>query len=208
MLQFQGVTGAIFNPKGLNAALYNANSVPPISLGQFVAVHSSLVLGQSTTYSGTPFEVEIQTPEFNKTNTVPLLDKVFPTLGKKLDLKTVIENSVLLKGHLDGTVGANGQVNVTATIDSVKLGSMEVQTQDHVTHYTFPIRFSQLKLPSSWVISSSAPVTTAPMIPVTTTTPVTTTRRHDRAHDHEHQSSTVPTTSTASIAPGRRLPRC
>src|ERR1700722_5012053 len=46
VLQFQGVTAAIFNP----------NKPMTINLGQFVAEPSTLVAGQSTTYSDTPFE--------------------------------------------------------------------------------------------------------------------------------------------------------
>jgi hypothetical protein len=150
VLQFQGVSGASFDPKSGRA----------IDLGQFVASPSSTALGRPTTYTGTPFEVEIQTPEFDKTKTVPVLAKLFPTFGKKFNLKSVVENSLLLKGHLDGTVGANGRANVTATVDSIRLGSIEAPGQDHATHYAFPIRFSQLKLPPSWTMSASAPITT------------------------------------------------
>ena len=145
VLQFQGVTGASFDPR----------TGQPINLGQFVVTPSSLATGQATSFAGTPFEVEIRAPEFNKSSSVPVLDKLLPTFGKKLSLKTVTENSLLLKGHLDGTVGANGRANVTATVDSVKLGSLHAQTQDHVTHYAFPIRYSQLKLPSSWVMAAT-----------------------------------------------------
>jgi hypothetical protein len=120
VLQFQGVTSASFNP----------NVVQPINLGQFVAVPSSLASGQTTTYNGTPFEVEIQTPEFNKSSSVPILDQIFPSLDKKLKLKSIVENSLLLKGHLDGTVGANGQVNVVATVDSIKLGGISGSSSD------------------------------------------------------------------------------
>jgi hypothetical protein len=152
VLQFQGVTNASFNPTNLQ----------PINLGQFVALPSSLASGQATTYNGTPFEVEVETPEFNKSSSVPLLSQVFPTLGKQLDLKSSVENSLLLKGHLDGTVSANGQVNVVATVDSIKLGSINGGGQNQVVHYSFPIRYSQLVLPSSWVMSSSSPSVTVP----------------------------------------------
>ena len=158
ILQFQGVNHAIFTPK----------SGQTVELGQFVISPSSTANGQSTTYSDTPFEVQVRTPEFDKTNTVPVLDKVFPALGKDLRLKTQIENSLLIKGHLDGTVGANGQANVVATVDSIKLGGLGTPTSDHVTHYAFPIRFSQFKLPTHWTMSTSPvtiPAAAAPMIP-------------------------------------------
>lgn len=175
ILQFQGITGASFDPK----------STDPINLGQFVVAPSLVAAGQTTTYSGTPFEVEIQTPEFNKTSSVPVLAKIFPTFGKRLDLKTVIENSLLLKGHLDGTVGANGQAHVTATVDSIKLGSMEAQSQqNHVTHYAFPIRYSQLRLPSSWVMSRTNQITTS-----------------TTSHSHSHSTTVATSTSTGGIAP-------
>ena len=157
VLQFEGVTGASFDPK----------SGQPINLGQFVVAPSSVAAGQATSFAGTPFEVQVDAPEFNKTSSVPVFDKLFPTFGKKLHLKTVIENSLLLKGHLDGVVGANGQANVTATVDSIKLGSMNVQSQDHVTHYTFPIRYGQLKLPTSWAMGAGS-VTTPASPPIAT----------------------------------------
>jgi hypothetical protein len=145
VLQFQGITGASYDPA------YGQ----PISLGQFVMNPSSSTNGTTTFYNGTPFEVQIQAPELNKTSTFPLLDQLFPSLGKSLSLKTLNENSVILKGHLDGTISPNGQASITATVDTVKLGSLDASTSDHITHYTFPIHFSQLKLPSSWVMAGS-----------------------------------------------------
>ncbi len=180
VLQFQGVTNASFDP------LLKTPQV--INLGQFVVEPSTLIAGQATTYSDTPFEVQVQTPEFNKTNTVPVLDKIFPTFGKQLDLKTVIENSLLLKGHLDGTVGANGQVNIVATVDSIKLGSINSASQDNVTHYAFPIRFSQFNLPPSWVLSA-------------TSTSVTTSSPSTAPNTITTSSTTIPATTTTTIAP-------
>jgi hypothetical protein len=163
ILQFKGVTDATFNPKVF----------APINLGQFVASPATSATGQVTTYTDTPFEVEIKTPEFNKTSSVPVLSSLFPTLGKKLDLKTLVENSLLLQGHLDGTVGPNGQANITATVDSIKLGSFDGQTTDHATHFAFPIRFSQLVLPPSWVLSTSTASVTTPPTPTPPTTATT-----------------------------------
>ncbi len=183
VLQFQGVTGASFNPA----------VVQPINLGQFVAVPSSLASGQTTTYSGTPFEVEVQTPEFNKTSSVPLLDQVFPTLNKPLNLKSSVENSLLLKGHLNGTVSGNGQVNVVATVDSIKLGSLAGASQSQVTHYVFPIRYSQFVLPPSWVLSGSTSSVTQPtstpnpILSTMTTTPTA--------------NSSTGSTTTGTVAP-------
>jgi hypothetical protein len=148
VLQFQGLTGASYNPA----------SGQPISLGQFVMNPSSTTNGTTTLYNGTPFEIQIQAPQLDKKSSFPVLGQLFPSLGKSLSLKTVNENSLLLKGHLVGTVAPNGQANVTATVDTVKLGSLATSTNDHITHYTFPIRFSQLKLPASWVMAG----TTAP----------------------------------------------
>jgi len=145
VLQFQGVGGAMYDPAGGK----------PISLGQFVLNPSTPTNGQATVYSGTPFEVEIQAPELDKTSSFPILGKLFPGLGKSLSLKTLNENSVLLKGTLNGTVTPGGQANVVATVNTVKLGSFDAASNDHITHYTFPIHFSQLKLPVNWVMAGS-----------------------------------------------------
>ena len=150
------VTGpAVLQFQGLNGASYDPKSGQPIGLGQFVASPSTALGGASTLYKGTPFEVEIQAPGLDKTSTVPVLDQIFSKFGRRLSLKTLTENSLLLKGHLDGSVGGDGQAHVTATVDRIKLGSLDMTTQDHVTHYTFPIRFSQLKLPASWVMAAT-----------------------------------------------------
>jgi hypothetical protein len=192
-LRFQGITNAKFDPK-----------VPQtLNIGQFVVVPSSIVPGTTTTYTNTPFEVEIQTPEFNKINTVPVLDNLLPSLGKNLDLKTVTENSLLLTGHLDGTIGPNGQVNVTATVDSIKLGSLDAPSQDNVTHYTFPIRYNQLNLPASWVMSATASsLTTSPSTMPTPSTAATTSATTNIAPAPAAEMLiTTPTTTTPTIAP-------
>jgi hypothetical protein len=171
VLQFQGLTGAVFNP----------TAPQPFNLGQFVLSPGSTTGGQTTTYSDTPFEVEVQTPEFNKSSNVPVLDQIVPSLNKQLGLKTSVENSLLLRGHLDGTISANGQVSVVATVDSIKLGSLTTAGSDQVTHYTFPIRYSQFVLPSNFVMSTSSPSVTVPtstanpMVSALNATPMTTT---------------------------------
>jgi hypothetical protein len=161
VLQFQGVMGATFNP----------TVTQPINLGQFVLAPTSTTGGQTTTYNNTPFEVEVETPEFNKSNSVPVLDDIAPNLNKSLGLKTSIENSLLLKGHLDGTVTANGQVNVVATIDSIKLGSITPAGKNEVTQYSFPIRYSQFVLPPNFVLSTASPSVT---VPTSTPNPIVT----------------------------------
>jgi hypothetical protein len=177
ILQFQGVTGASYDPA------YGH----PIPLGQFVVNPSAPLNGQGTIYSNTPFEIEIQAPSLDKTSTFPVLGNLFPGLGKSLSLKTLNENSVILKGTLTGTVSGTGQANVVATVNTVKLGSLDASTQDHITHYTFPIHFSQLKLPAGWVMAgTTAPTQSSlPMIPATSPT----------------TSPTISTSSTTVAAP-------
>ncbi len=156
VLQFQGVGNGTYAP----------GSGQPIDLGQFVVAPTPTPLAAPTIYSGTPFEVRVRAPGSDKTSSVPLLDKVFPKLGHSLHLKTVTLGSLLIDGHLNGTVAATGQSGVTATIDSVKLGGVQAHTQDHITRYAFPIRFSQLKLPPSWTMATLAPNPTLPGRPL------------------------------------------
>ena len=84
-----------------------------------------------------------------------MLDRAFPSLGRSFHLKTNTVNSLLITGVLNGTVSGTGASGVAATVESVKLGGLQAHTQDHITKYTFPIRFAQLKLPPSWTIGSS-----------------------------------------------------
>jgi hypothetical protein len=183
VLQFQGLSGASYDPA------YGQ----PISLGQFVINPSTPTNGQGTIYSGTPFEVEIQAPGLNKTSTFPVLDSLFPGLGKDLSLKTLNENSVILKGTLTGTVAADGQANVIATVNTIKLGSLDAPTSDHITHYTFPIHFSQLVLPSGWVMNGSS-------VTVPTESRLTLTTPSGQTSVAEPQLI-APSTTTASVAP-------
>jgi hypothetical protein len=186
VLQFQGLSGASYDPA------YGQ----PISLGQFVINPSTPTNGLTTIYNGTPFEVEIQVPGLNKTSTFPVLDSLFPGLGKDLSLKTLNENSVILKGTLTGTVAPDGQANVLATVNTIKLGSLDAPTSDHITHYTFPIHFSQLVLPSGWVMSGSN-VTVPTESRLSLTTPTTAATQTPVAEPQ----LIAPSTATASVAP-------
>ena len=143
-LQFEGVNGGNYYP----------NSGQSIDLGQFTV--DSTVPGVATSFDGTPFRVQIHALGLDKTSRVPLLSSVFSKFAKDLHLKTVRENSVLLRGHLDGTVNADGTTDLKATVDSVRLGSLDPSTSDHITKYTFPIRFGELKLPPGWATAPSA----------------------------------------------------
>jgi hypothetical protein len=168
------VTGpAVLEFQGLGGASYDPATRQPISLGQFVINPSTPTNGLTTIYSGTPFEIEIQAPNLNKTSTFPVLDSLFPGLGKDLSLKTLNENSVILKGTLNGTVAPDGQANVTATVNTVKLGSLDASTSDHITHYTFPIHFSQLVLPAGWVMAGATVPTGSSLTLTSGTTPTT-----------------------------------
>ncbi len=189
-LEYQGVT------KGT----YAWASGQPIQLGQFAVNPASVTSGVATTFNQTPFDVEVAAPEFDKSSKVPVLAQAFPKLGRSLHLKTNTVNSLLITGHLNGTVAADGTSAVAATIEKVKLGGLQAHTQDHITKYTFPIRFAQLKLPSSWTIGSpvtpNAPANPALIpaayMPTATATPVTTT-------------TTTTTTGTVAPAPAAEM---
>ena len=193
VLQFQGVSAASYDPA------YGQ----PISLGQFVVNPAAPLNGQGTIYSHTPFEIEIQAPALDKTSTFPVLGNLFPGLGKSLSLKTLNENSVILKGTLTGTVSGTGRANVVATVDAVKLGSFDAPTQNHITHYTFPIHFSQLKLPAGWVMAGSTVPTQSslPMIPATTptTSPTVSTSSTTVAAPQFIGGATTPATSSPTL---------
>ncbi|WP_435020625.1 PEP-CTERM sorting domain-containing protein [Tundrisphaera sp. TA3] len=143
-LKFDGVQGQSFYP----------NSGQSIQLGQFSV--DSTIPGLTTTFDGTPFRVQIQVPERDKTSTVPVLGSIFSRFGRDLKLKTVTANSVILRGHLNGIVNGDGSTNLKATVDSVRLGSLDPGTADHVTKFTFPIRFGELKLPADWATAATA----------------------------------------------------
>ncbi len=148
VLQYEGVGGATFAP----------SSGQTFDLGRFVPLPGAGADGQTTTFTDTPFEVQVRAPELDRTTRVPVLDRLFPSFGRRLGLKTQTENSLLIRGDLNGKVGPDGKADLAETVTSIRPGGHDLQTQDHVTHYTFPIRLADLKLPASWKMA----VMTAP----------------------------------------------
>ena len=142
--------------QGVSDQRYAHGAGVPINLGQFVVTPGTAAPGVTTTYTDTPFEVQVTAPEFNKSTSVPLLSTVFSSLDRQLHLKTATVNSILIDGTISGTVSGTGQTDLAVTVDKVKLGGLPASTQDHITRYTFPIRFSQLELPTSWSTSTAA----------------------------------------------------
>ncbi len=169
-LAFSGVTGGN----------YVTGSNQTIQLGQFVVNPVTTASGADavTTYRGTPFVIQIRAPEYDKTSSVPILSKVLPDFGKAFHLKTATLNSLLIRGHLDGTVNAAGVSNVTATVDSTRLGSVGTALpKNTAVNYTFPVHYGDLKLPTSWSMNTtgnalaSTAVTTGSTTTTTTATP-------------------------------------
>ena len=206
-VELQAAPGSVVGPatldyQGVTKGTYAWASGQPIQLGQFAVNPASVTSGVATTFNQTPFDVEVTAPEFDRTSKVPLLDQAFPKLGRDLHLKTSTVNSLIIRGRLNGTVSAAGVSGVAATIDSVKLGGVQAHTQDHITKYTFPIRFAQLKLPSSWTIGSTATpnapanaaLIPAAYMPTATATPAATT-----------PTTTATTTGTAAPAPAAEM---
>ncbi len=159
-VEVQAAPGSVVGPatltyQGVTNGTYAWASGQPIQLGQFAVNPASVTSGAATTFNHTPFEVVVTAPEFDKTKSVPVLDRAFPSLGRSLHLKTNTVNSLLVTGYLNGPVSGTGVSGVGATINSVKLGGVQAHSQDHITKYAFPVRFDQLKLPPSWTIGSS-----------------------------------------------------
>jgi len=142
---------------GVNNAVYITGSNDTIQLGQFVVKPAKTSTGADavTTYTGTPFAIQIRTPQYDKTSKVPVLDTLLPNFGKTFHLKTQTLNSLLIRGHLDGTVNGSANSSVTATVDSVKLGGIQGALKGYATSYSFPVRSSDLKLPTSWTMNTA-----------------------------------------------------
>lgn len=85
-----GVTGGSFDLPGT------------IALGSLVVTPSSN--GMSSTYTDVPFSISFNAPDLYRTS------------GSGDDI-TVYNNVFTLTGHLDGTVRADGQADLTATVD-------------------------------------------------------------------------------------------
>ncbi len=142
---------------GVSNAVYATGSNQTIQLGQFVVNPVNTPSGASvvSTYRGTPFVIQIRAPAYDKTSKVSVLDNLLPSFGRAFHLKTQTINSLLIRGHLDGTVNGSSQSSVTATVDSVKLGGTQPTSKSYATNYTFPVRYSDLKLPTSWTMNTA-----------------------------------------------------
>ena len=160
---------------GVNNAVYVTGSKDTIQLGQFVVspVRSASGAAAVTTYDGTPFAIQVRAPEYDKTSKVPVLASFLPNFTKTFHLKTQTLNSLLIRGHLDGTIDADTNSSVTATVDSVRLGGVQGALKGYATNYTFPVRYSDLKLPTSWTMNTTgnALATTAGTSAATTAAP-------------------------------------
>ena len=143
---------------GIPSATYVTDSSQPIQLGQFVVTPTAAGNNAAavTTYDNTPFVIQVHAPQYDKTKSVPVLSSLLPNFGNTLHLKTATINSLLVKGHLDGTVDANGASTVTATVDSTRLGSLKGAPKSTTYNYTFPVRSTDLKLPTSWTMNTTA----------------------------------------------------
>ena len=151
----KGPSQLAFN--GVTNAVYATGSGQTIQLGQFVVTPATTSTGAAavTTYDGTPFVIQVRAPQYDKSSKVPVLAGLLPNFSKSFHLKTQTLNSLLIRGHLDGTVNAATNSSVTATVDSVRLGSTTAAAKDTAVNFTFPVRYNDLKLPTSWTMSTA-----------------------------------------------------
>lgn len=142
---------------GVSRGSYVTDSSQPIQLGQFVVHPATTANGSAavTTYNHTPFVIQIHAPSYDKTSKIPILANVLPNFGRTFHLQNQTLNSLLVRGHLDGTVNTASNSSVTATVDSVKLGSLAVPDKKYATSYTFPVRSTDLRLPTSWTMNTA-----------------------------------------------------
>ena len=156
---------------GVPAGTYVTGSNQTIQLGQFVVTPAKTATGADavTTYNGTPFVIQIRAPQFDKTSDVPVLSKILPNFGKTFHLKNQTIDSLLIKGHLNGTVSGSGASNVTATVDQTRLGTIDPLPKNTAVNYSFPVRYGQLKLPTSWKMNTTANALAGAAIPASST---------------------------------------
>lgn len=149
---------------GVNNGVYATGSGQTIQLGQFVVNPTRTAAGTAavTTYDGTPFVIQVRAPQYDKSSSVPVLSTLLPSFGKSLNLKTQTLNSLLIRGHLDGTVDAATGSTVTATVDSVRPGGTGSPPKNTSVKYTFPVRYNDLKLPTSWTMNTAGTPLAAP----------------------------------------------
>ena len=141
---------------GVNNAVYATGSNQTIQLGQFTVNPATTASGDpaTTTYHDTPFLLQVRAPAYDKSSKIPVLSSLLPSYTKQFHLKTETLNSLLIKGHLDGTVNGTGTSSVTATIDSTRLGGVNAP-KGYAINYTFPVRYADLKLPTSWTMNTT-----------------------------------------------------
>ena len=156
---------------GVPAGTYVTGSNQTIQLGQFVVNPAKTATGADavTTYNGTPFVIQIRAPQFDKTKDVPVLSKILPNFGRAFHLKNQTMDSLLIKGHLNGTVSGSGASNVTATVDQTRLGTIDKLPKNTAVNYSFPVRYGQLKLPTSWKMNTTANALASAAIPAGST---------------------------------------
>ncbi len=150
-LHFEGTRGTLV--PGANA---------PVSLGRFVI--DPMPSGTRSTLVHVPFDIELRAPSFNQT----LPQWTFPD-GRTVHLTTVIDNSIVIHGFLDGSLdgpGTGSASKLTASIDSVKLGGLRAYTADHIHVFHFPIPLQRLQIDPQTVSPSGDIALRARIAPV------------------------------------------
>lgn len=144
---------------GVSDGVYATGSGQSIQLGQFVVKPATTATGADanamTTYKDAPFIIQVHAPGYDKTSKIPVLSAALPNFSKAFHLETHTINSLLIRGHLDGTVNGVSGSSVTATVDSVKLGTLAKVSKNYATNFTFPVRSSDLRLPTSWTMNTT-----------------------------------------------------
>jgi hypothetical protein len=122
-VQFQGVT---------NGTLQGAG---PISLGKFVVTPPG---GGDVVFNGKKFAVQFTAPDYSWVDPGHRPPGSFPA--------TVQHDAVFsVFGHLNGVVHADGQANLSATVDNVMLQGITAQTTDRTYVNSLPFPLSDVR---------------------------------------------------------------
>jgi hypothetical protein len=116
------------------AGMLDAGS--PFHLGTFLI--DPPALGATIDFVDTSFALGIRTPELNLT---------IPPDGPD-SIRTEIDNSLIIRGRINGRLSDSEPSFLSATFDSVDIGGIYYYTLDHIHEFAFPFPASDLSLPA------------------------------------------------------------
>lgn len=119
----------------------------PFRLGELVVALPTEGRGR---FDRTPLQIELYLPDLERA--LPAGDP-----DGNPDIRTVVDQSLVVEGVLDGWVDADGSADLSLDVTDIRLGGLRIITADHVRRYEFPVPLESLVVSASSAVGTPSP---------------------------------------------------